>query len=160
MRIKCLAQKHYCRCKQIRTGNITIESPWCYPLSQSSSSFNKFWMAWLLISMWIQEIMSRIEDRDYFSHFYNYNLFFGIDNKTWNCRCQSHKLAYLPKLPFKSRSSFRERCERFHVTDGHFFAPPPPPQKKKKKIEQHPRRKWFHLRMFAPWNFLRNLYFV
>ena len=41
MRIKCLAQGHYCRCQQIRTGDFTIESPWSYPLSHnSSSSFN------------------------------------------------------------------------------------------------------------------------
>ena len=38
MRIKCLAQGHYCRCQQIRTGDLTIESPWSYPLSHNSSS--------------------------------------------------------------------------------------------------------------------------
>ena len=38
MRIKCIAQGHYCRCQQIRTGDLTIESPWSYPLSHNSSS--------------------------------------------------------------------------------------------------------------------------
>ena len=38
MRRKCLAQGHYCRCQQIRTGDLTIESPWSYPLSHNSSS--------------------------------------------------------------------------------------------------------------------------
>ena len=37
-RTKCLAQGHYCRCQQIRTGDLTIESPWSYPLSHNSSS--------------------------------------------------------------------------------------------------------------------------
>ena len=27
----------YCRCQQIRTGDLTIESPWSYPLSHNSS---------------------------------------------------------------------------------------------------------------------------
>ena len=39
MRIKCLAQGHYCRCQQIRTGDLTIESSWSYPLSHNSSSY-------------------------------------------------------------------------------------------------------------------------
>ena len=37
MRTKCLAQGHHCRCKQIRMGDLTVESPWCYPLSHNSS---------------------------------------------------------------------------------------------------------------------------
>ena len=36
MRIKCHAQGHHCRCQQIRTGDLTIESQWSYPLSHSS----------------------------------------------------------------------------------------------------------------------------
>ena len=38
MRIKYLAQGHYCRCQQIRTRDFTIESLWSYPLSHNSSS--------------------------------------------------------------------------------------------------------------------------
>ena len=38
MRIKCLAQGHYCPCQQIWTGHLTIESPWSYPLSHNSFS--------------------------------------------------------------------------------------------------------------------------
>ena len=38
MRIKCLAQGHYCHCQQIWTGDLTIESLWPYPLSHNSSS--------------------------------------------------------------------------------------------------------------------------
>ena len=40
MRIKCLAQGHYCccRCQQIRTGGLTNESLWSYLLSHNSSS--------------------------------------------------------------------------------------------------------------------------
>ena len=37
MRIKCLAQGHYCCYQQIRTWDLTIESPWSYPLSHNSS---------------------------------------------------------------------------------------------------------------------------
>ena len=37
MMFKCLAQGHYCRCQQIRTGDLTIERPWPYPLSHNSS---------------------------------------------------------------------------------------------------------------------------
>ena len=37
MRIKCLAQRHYCRCQKIRTRDLTVESPWSYPLSHNSS---------------------------------------------------------------------------------------------------------------------------
>ena len=33
MRIKCLAQGHYCHCQQIWTGDLTVESLWSYPLS-------------------------------------------------------------------------------------------------------------------------------
>ena len=35
MRIKGPAQGHYCRCQQIQTGDLTIESPWSYPLSHN-----------------------------------------------------------------------------------------------------------------------------
>ena len=39
MRIKCLAQGHYCHCQQIQTGDLMIESQfWSYPLSHNSSS--------------------------------------------------------------------------------------------------------------------------
>ena len=38
MRVKYLAQGHYCHCQQIRTGDLTIESPWSYPLSHNGSS--------------------------------------------------------------------------------------------------------------------------
>ena len=40
MRIKCLAQGHYCRCQQIQTGDLTIDSLWSYPLSHNSSSID------------------------------------------------------------------------------------------------------------------------
>ena len=43
MKIKCLAQGHYCRCQQIRTGDLTIESPWSYPLSHNSSRATWLW---------------------------------------------------------------------------------------------------------------------
>ena len=36
MRIKCLAQGHYCRCQQIRIGDLMAEIPWSYPLSHNS----------------------------------------------------------------------------------------------------------------------------
>ena len=38
MRIKCLAQGHYCRCQQLRTGDLTIECPWPYAMSHNTSS--------------------------------------------------------------------------------------------------------------------------
>ena len=38
MRKKYLAQGHYCRWQQVRTGDLAIESPWSYPLSHNSSS--------------------------------------------------------------------------------------------------------------------------
>ena len=38
MRIKCLAQGHYCRCQQIQTRDLTIDSLWSYPPSHNSSS--------------------------------------------------------------------------------------------------------------------------
>ena len=37
MRIKCLAQGHYCRCQQIRTGDLMKESQCSYLLSHNSS---------------------------------------------------------------------------------------------------------------------------
>ena len=44
MRRKCLAQGHYCRCQQIRTRDITTESPWSYLLSHN------IWLDLCLIS--------------------------------------------------------------------------------------------------------------
>ena len=39
MRKKCLAQGNYCQ--QIRTGDLTIESPWSYPLSHNEYELKK-----------------------------------------------------------------------------------------------------------------------
>ena len=41
MWIKCLAQGHYCRCQQIRTGDLTIENLWSCPLSHISSFYTQ-----------------------------------------------------------------------------------------------------------------------
>ena len=62
MRIKCLAQGHYCRCQQIRTGVLTFESLWSYPLSHNSSSLNvipDLTVQWMLyhpqwLKLWIK----------------------------------------------------------------------------------------------------------
>ena len=52
---------------------------------------------------------------------------------------------------FKASSSLRERCDNFHVTDGHFG---------QKCNFWHPHQKWFGPKMFAPWNFPKNLIYI
>ena len=37
MRIKLIAQGHYCHCQQIWTRDLTVESSWSYPISNDSS---------------------------------------------------------------------------------------------------------------------------
>ena len=49
MRIKCLAQGNYCQ--QIRTGDLTIESPWSYPLSHEYDLKKDNTMAGILESL-------------------------------------------------------------------------------------------------------------
>ena len=45
MRINVIAKGHYCRCQQIRIGDLPVESLWSYPLSHDSSS------AWYLMKI-------------------------------------------------------------------------------------------------------------
>ena len=69
MRIKCLAQGHFCRCQQIQTGDLTIESPWSYPLSHNSSSYD----------IWLEHVEPWAEQANLYSRpiFLRFAIFFS-----------------------------------------------------------------------------------
>ena len=112
----------------------------------------KIWLPWLLIYMRIHEMFNVTDRRDTNFGVDFLSLFFHCYLKSWDSPNILFKYMYgslSDTWNFKPSSCFHERCETVHVTDGHFG--------KKYNFDNTPAEKWFGLRIFVPWNFLKNL---